>query len=113
MSWPGPAHRALLSSITSTELRKITFLVWHMYDWGVLANRAGLIDNALCGLVDRLGATGYRRTLEVELRLMVTEDGLGGHDFAKFFPGFEEKGVVTVIDVFCDNRVLHSSVRSR
>ena len=109
VSWPRSAHQALLSSITSTELRKIIFVVWHMYDWGILISEAGLIDRDLCGLVDRLRAAGYRRTLEVELRLTVMGDGPEEYDFAICFPGFEEKGAVTVVDVFRGNRVLHSS----
>ena len=54
-----------------------------------------LIDEELCALVDRLRVAGYRHTLEVELRLAKAESDPGEYNYAKFFPGFREKGVVT------------------
>ena len=45
--------------------------------------------------MNRLRATGYRRTLEVELRLMKfmkaeAEDDTGKYDFTMFLPEFRE-----------------------
>ena len=71
--------------------------------------RWGFVDEQLCGLVDRLRTAGYNRTLEVKLRLAKYEGDPGEYDFTKFLPGFREKGVVTIIDAFHGNRLLHSS----
>jgi len=67
------------------------------------------IDKQLCGLMDRLRATGHRHTLEVEFRFTNTEDGLSKVDFTKLLPGFKEKGAVTVIDATRGDRVLYST----
>ena len=72
-----------------------------MYDWGIFAGQIeewSSIDEQLCGLVDRLRAAGYHQTLEAELRPTEIEGDPRKFDFAKFLPGFREKGVVTVID---------------
>ena len=71
-----------------------------------------LIDEQLCGLVDRLRATGYHHTLEVELRLPEVGSDPEEYDFASFFLRFREKGIVTVVDGFSGNRVLHSSAHN-
>lgn len=105
----------VLSSITSTELRKVTFLVRQARDWGVftrLTREWVLIDEQLCGLVDRLCVTGYRHTLEVELRFTDIWGDFGEYDFTKVLPEFREKGVVTIIDTAQNDRVLHRSARS-
>ena len=112
VTWPeSPNNALLLSSITSTELRKITFLVRFMYNSGFAQRMEqwGFIDEQLCGLVDRLHTTGYNRTLEVKLRLAKYRGDPGEYDFTKFLPGFREKGVLTVIDTFHSNQLLHSS----
>ena len=110
VTWPGPAYQALLSSITSTELRKVIFPVWHVYDWGIFTQQSALIDKELCGLVHRLHTRGYRCTLEVELRLAEVGGGHGWYDFISLFPEFRERGVVTVVDAAAPrDRVLHSS----
>lgn len=103
--WPSSLHQ-VLSSITSTELRKIIFR-------GVFNQQAevwALIENRLCGLVDQLRARGYRHTLEAELRLIIRVGDLGMYDFTTIFPEFREKGVVTIIDAARgDGWFLHSS----
>ena len=109
---PSSSHEALLSSITSTELRKITFSVWIMDDWRSFEVEMELwtvIDQQLCRLVDRLCATGYRFTLEAELQLMEIGDDPGKYDFTLFLPGFSEKGIVVVIDAVHDDRILYSN----
>ena len=83
-----------------------------MYEWETLAWRMeawGLIDKQLCGLVDQLREMGSRHTLEVELRLAEIEGGPGEYDFTKFFPEFEEKGAVTVVN---SGQILYSSTHS-
>ena len=113
---PKDPHKSLLSSITSTELRKIVFPAKYANNWVNFALRVrgwGLIDEQLCRLVDRLCATGYCRTLNVELQLMDIDDDPGDYDFTKFLPGFREKGVVTIIDVAHGDRLLHSSAHNR
>ena len=112
---PSPVHDILLSSISSIELRKILFVAERMNDREPFApgmERWTLIDEQLCRLVDRLRVTGYRRTLEVELRL--TDAGefpiTGG--FTKLLPAFREKGVVTITDAAYEGRMLHSSNRN-
>ena len=67
------------------------------------------IEKPLCELVDRLYTTGYRHTLEVELRIMESGDDLWEYDFKMFLPDFRGRGIVTIIDAAHDNLVLHSS----
>lgn len=102
----------LLSSIVSTELRKIIFLkgpISRLADFAVQMRWWVPMEELLCGLVDRLRETGYHHTLEVELQIRGSEDDPGKHDFVRFLPRFREKGVVTVIDAAHSNRVVHSS----
>lgn len=109
---PSSAHEVLLSSITSTDFRKIVIRAVHVRGQRVLLRRMELwasVDRQLCELVDRLRATGHCHTLEVELRFTHTEGDLSEICFTKFLSGFREKGVVTVIDATCGHRVLHSS----
>ena len=97
---PTPIHKAFLSSVTSIELRKVVFAVWHTHAWGTLEVGMGIwtsIDEQLCGLVDRLRATGYRHTLEVELRPKKPGNDPGEYDPTIFLPKFREKGIVTVL----------------
>jgi len=112
---PSSAHEDLLSSITSTDFRKIVIRAVHVRGQRVLLRRMELwasIDRQLCELVDRLRTTGHCHTLEVELRFTHTEGDLSEICFTKFLSGFREKGVVTVIDATCGHRVLHSSTHS-
>ena len=91
-------HETLLSSVASTELRKVTFVVWHTHEWGASAQGMEVwvvIDKQLCELVDRLRAMGYRHTLELELRFVKVGGDPGKFDSTIFLPEFREKGVVT------------------
>lgn len=109
---PSSFHTHLLSSITSTELRKIVFPTNSMYDGTVFARRMGewrLIDKQLCWLVDQLRTTGHRYTLEVQLRLTKVGDDPGKYDFTRFLPEFREAGIVTIIDTVNGDRIIHSS----
>ena len=112
VDWPNPSQKLLLSSIISTELRKITFSPSYMSDSIIFAQQMeewAVIDEGLCELVDRLRAAGYRHTLEAELRLTGIGDDPGRWDFTMFLPEFREKGIVTVVDTAHGDRVLHSS----
>ena len=98
-------HPAFLSSITSTELRRVSFPAWYGNDAKIFAEQNGdwsLIDKQLSGLVDRLRAEGYCHTLVAELRLMWNDDpgehDHGEQDFASFLPKFREKGIITFMD---------------
>ena len=84
--------------------------MWNVYDWKIFASEMqkwALIDGGLCMLVGRLRETGYRHTLEVELRLKKAEDDPGDFDFARFLPEFRQKGIVTIIQTFRGPRLLH------
>ena len=115
-SRPRSPHRVIISSITSIELRKIIFPMRHTYNRMFFVQHVdldwGLVDEQLCGLVDRLRATGYRHTLEVELQLTVAEGDPGDWDYTRFLPGFREKGAVTIVDAARDNLLLHSSTHT-
>ena len=107
---------APLSSITSTELLRITFSANYMANWVVSARWAEQwvpIDEELYGLVDRLRAAGYRRALEVELLFTKVGTDARVHDFTKLLPRFREKGVVTVIDAVHGDWALRSSTQNR
>ena len=115
VTWPSPAYETILSSITSTELRKVIFFVWTPCDWTNLASRTrewDLIDKQLCGLVDRLHVMGYDHTLEAELHLRGIVSGPGEDGFIKFLPGFRERGIVTIIDANRGDHFLRSSART-
>ena len=72
-----------------------------------------LIDEALCRLVDRLRAMGYRHTLEAELRFTQIEEDPGEFDFTMVLPEFRQKGIVTITQTFHGARLLHSSTHDR
>jgi len=115
--WPSYAHEILLSSITSTELRKIIFLARPTHYLRLFVQRMEewtLIDSQLCELVTRLGMAGHRHTLEVELRLVKIWGYAREYEFTKFLPRFREKGVVTITHAAHGaDRVLHSSTYNR
>lgn len=90
---PGVAEQNLISSITSTNIRRIAFTQSvspheepesENPDWAQL-------DNSLCRLVDRL-ESGLR--LEVEFRALAKRVQRGVLDFKKLLPRFCEKGGV-------------------
>ena len=109
VAWPSSVYYTLFSSITSTELRKVVFVVWNPYGKRHFARELGgwgFIDREMCGLVDRLRATGYRHTLEAEIQVTMGGCYFGRKDFTKCLPKFREKGV-TIITT--GDLVLHSS----
>lgn len=100
LTTPHPIHKSLLSSITSTELRRIVFPVTYSGDVGLFAQVMEewvFIDKLLCELVDRLRVSGYHHILEVEVRPKKIGIDPEEYDFTEVFPGFREKGTVTII----------------
>ena len=77
---------------------------WRRNEWA-------FIDEELCRLVNWLRATGYRRTLEVELQVAEVQDDPGQYGFTKLLPKFKEEGVVTVLDAAHGDRLLYSSIQ--
>ena len=112
---PSSCHGVLLSSITSTELRKIIILTREKYNWRVFLRWVEpwpSVDKQLCEVVDRLRVMGHRHTLEVELRFVQVEGDPAEKDFTKVLPGFREKGVVTIIDDARGDLIYHSSTHN-
>lgn len=94
---PSERELALISSITSTNFRKVIFSP--DVSGFLLDERYWLpFDDTICGLVDRLRASGNKHTLEVELRVRIEEFGGEGYQ-AWFFPKFKEKGRVRIVAV--------------
>ena len=109
LTLPGPASQ-VLSSISSTELRRVVILTGKIGDWWSppRIELGAPADDQLCELVDRLRRMGHRHTLEAKLRFKSIEEDVSGIDFTAFLPRFREKGVVTIVDDAC-GRILHSS----
>ena len=106
----------VISSITSTKLRKIIFPASHKGESIIFAHGTEAetwADKQLCDLADRLRMMGCRHTLEVEVRFMKNGGVQGGYHFAKVLPKFREKGVVSIVDFANGRRLLHSSTRNR
>ena len=106
MGYPGSEEANLVSSVTSSNIRKVTFVgessagfLSRGGDWGVL-------DETLCRLADRLGS---KRVLDVDFRLVDTEVEVmvGGEralepERVDSLARFREKGRVRVIRVCLD-----------
>ncbi|KAF9647255.1 hypothetical protein BDM02DRAFT_3188164 [Thelephora ganbajun] len=104
MACPGTKEVDLITSITSTNIRKITFtylssvqrLSWYGVHWGVL-------DNPLSLLVNRLGC---KRQLEVEFRILdvkvIEMDGARAMVIVNSLAEFREKGKIRVVLVGLD-----------
>ena len=116
MTQPMDSHRIFLSSIASPGLRKIIFRVRYTFQGTSSPEGTGRwtwIDEELCGLADRLRATGYRHTLEAELRFLRITDGTEEHGLTEVLPKFKEKGLVSVFDVDHGGYVFYSSAHNR
>ena len=106
---PRRVELSLVESIASTNMRKILFVPyfrgdgWNPINWSPL-------DTVLSNLVDRLRASGYEHTLELEFQLKpeFTEAYLKvGLD--AYFPQFWGKGRVNLLDTsgktfYCSDR---------
>jgi hypothetical protein len=89
----------ILSSITSTRLRKITFPASPVRNWDIILQDKDVqdsVDEQLCGLVARLYRAGYRHTLEVEYQLTEVQE-LYQRNLAEFLPKFRDQGFVTIV----------------
>ncbi|KAF9648089.1 hypothetical protein BDM02DRAFT_3269711 [Thelephora ganbajun] len=101
---PQEQERILISSITSTSLRKIIFApVTKRITWGLLWDHPCWMpfDDMICGFVDRLQASGYKHTLELEFRVNSVELGEEVHR-KDFLPKFREKGLVRIVEVLSE-----------
>ena len=94
---PSERELALISSITSTNFRKVTFSPDVR---GFLLDERCWIpfDDTICGLVDRLRASGNKHTLEAELQIRIEEFDEEGYQ-VWFLPKFKEKGRVRIVAV--------------
>ena len=108
----GFSYRVLLSSITSTKLRKIILRVFYPLNRYISQQQmegSALVDAHLCDLVDRLHAVGYHHTLEVELRFQRVEVDPVKDGCVKFLPKFEERGILIITDEVNDGGRLYYS----
>ena len=95
---PSVGELFLINSITSTNMRKIVFAL-HPTEGGWNPRLWGSLDTALSGLVDRLHASGYEHTLELEFQLVSAFAKMDPEAYLDaFFPCFREKGRVTVLE---------------
>jgi hypothetical protein len=96
---PRAEEQALISSITSAEFRKVVFVSSLSLFWGFQLTNPHWVpfDDIICGLADRLRASGSRHTLEVELRLASV--GFPEEDLKQFLPKFKEKGRIRIVGV--------------
>ena len=101
MLQPRKEEEVLISSITSTNLRKLVITWWISHiEWDFLLFNLRWIsfDDVICGLVDRLEKSGYRHTLELGFRAeFVDLDEEVDHQ--EFMPKFKEKGRVRIVEV--------------
>ena len=105
VDWSTLIYQSLLSSIASTQLRKLVFsaglalINLNVYDIFLGGpEKCASADENLCQLVDRLDRMGCSHTLEVEFRHSGYGDIHHSHELTKFLPRFRHKGVVTVTD---------------
>ena len=111
---PIPSRKVLnlIASIVSTNIRKIAFVLndcdvgvgWEYPRWSPL-------DAALSSMVDRLRASGYEHTLELEFQLEPEFADIDPRDDPDiFFPCFRKKGQVTILEktsgriIYCSGR---------
>jgi hypothetical protein len=97
---PRKEERSLISSITSTNFRKLILNAKYFIRGSHLDNPSWMrFDNMLCELIDQLQKSGYRHILEVEFRAECVELKEGESlENQGVLPKFREKGRVSVID---------------
>jgi hypothetical protein len=112
MLYPGTEEVLLVSSLTSTNIQKATFVL-QSFVWGSSGRGvdAGILDDPLCRLVDH-------RSGELEVDFRFADTGIMGADeraeeskFVKSLEKFREKGRMRVVCVGLDGseRVVYSS----
>jgi hypothetical protein len=91
-----PETNTLISSITSRRFRKVIFTPSPIITLGdLLGNRfLGAFEDVICGLADRLRASGSRHTLEVEF--WVASVDYAEEEYGWILPKFQERGRVRV-----------------
>jgi hypothetical protein len=101
MRKPREEERSLISSITSTNFRKLILNAKYFIRDSHLDNPSWMrFDNMLCELIDRLQKSGYRHTLEVELQAEYVELKEGESlEYQGVLPKFREKGRVSVVEI--------------
>ena len=111
-----PEEVSLISTITSTNIQKIVFEPFSMLNFGERFQPS--LDTELSGLIDRLRASGYKHTLELEFRL-TRNFGKNVLDVRPdwFFPKFTEKGRVIVSETssgrtYCSDASIRSDLYS-
>lgn len=96
--FPTPQAISLITSITSKNIQKIVFepyISWDKWEY----KRWSPLDTALSGLVDRLRASEYDHTLELEFRPKLKVANMdSGVDPDALFPNFREKGRVSIVE---------------
>ncbi|KAF9645588.1 hypothetical protein BDM02DRAFT_3119996 [Thelephora ganbajun] len=99
-TYPQQQEWTLISSITSTNLQKLVFSrLVSQHGQNILENPCWIsLDDVVCGLVDRLQASGYKHTLELEFRTNFVGLGDGVHR-EDFLPKFQEKGLIRIVEV--------------
>ena len=93
---PESPHQAVLGSITSTNVQKITFTWAPCWDSPPANTYWRAYDLPLCLLADRLG---WERELEAEFKLM---DEVEAMAIVDSLPEFRKKGRITVFRAWAD-----------
>ena len=94
---PRAQERALISSITSTNFRRLIFITKYLLWEPHLSHRCWItFDDMICELVGRLQKSGYQHTLEVEFQAEFVELH---EDADRFLPKFKKKGRVRITKV--------------
>ena len=86
--------------MTSTELRKITFLVFSVLGRDIILQERDVqdsVDEQPCEPVTRACRAGYRHTLEVKYQLSEVAEELYQHNLAGFLPEFRNEGFVAIM----------------
>lgn len=94
---PGENERNLISSITSITFQTLVLVAHPAIQNSDLRKPCWIdFDDMICGLVDRLQSSGYKNTLEVELRGDKVSTG-GEVSHGEFLPKFKKKGRVRIV----------------
>lgn len=97
---PRQAEHTVISSITSINLRTITFLLdtqaFPLHDLVDRSHHWNTLDNILCALVDKLRTLGHKHTLELRIQLESAKLNAGIR-FRGLLPKFKERGRVRIL----------------
>ena len=90
--FPKSGDFSLITTIASTNIRKITFR-----EWTPRPRFVAILDTALSDLVDRLCASGYEHTLQLEIQPPKYPEADFDPNLGRLFPRFIAKGQVAVV----------------